>query len=148
MVYGNHKDPRPPVAMTDRPHATKLHVTEIAEGVTEQDIIDNLCYKYGNVDKSKSKVFFLESYNDPRAGRYCMYEMAYVLLVSSTNGAAPTVMNNLHLPFRAKPWEKWMRKPDTRRGIIGKDQYENFIRQQLNDTSISNNATAHTNTQI
>ena len=148
MAFGKHKDPRDPVAMTDRPHAIKLHVTEIAECVTEEDILHNLCYKYDNVDRAKSKVHFLEAYNDPRAGRYCQYLMAYVCLTSTINGAAPTVKSNIQLPFKAKPWEKWMRKPDTRRGVIGKDQYEEFIRQQLNQTQASQTATTATHTQI
>ena len=139
MIAGEFKGKIIP--MTERRLSTKLYVSKIHEGISTEDIFEELGHCFDNVDVEKSTIVYGNSENDPNAGRYCRVLKAFVKLVSDTNGIKPTKKDWSSLTIA--PWRSQFVIPRQTRTpeIMDRAAMKQYRNQQLQQ-SANNNQTS------
>ena len=136
MIAGEFKGKVIP--MTERKLSTKLYVSKIHEGISTEDILEELGHCFENVDAENSVVIYGSSENDPNAGRHCKVLKAYVKLVSDTNGIKPTKKDWSTLTIA--PWRSQFTVPKQTRTpeIMDRAAMKQYRSQQLQQSSNNN----------
>ena len=128
---------RKPIPLAEKYPTVRLHVSAIGEDITEDQVKEEICNSFIDVDFEGSSLTFLEKTKD-NFGRYSFSWRAFAEIKSSRKGHLPT--NKWKPCFPISPWKSWIPTPlDKQRqtpAVLNAEELKK--RQNARDISIKN----------
>ena len=101
----------PIIPYSKRKVASKLYISDVVEGISQDEVLEQIYAGFSNIDKSLSEIRPLSRMKAANSGNHCYTNRFWVKLVSQENGKPPVRLTDTPIPFKCMDWLGWRRKP-------------------------------------